>query len=164
MPKIDYKKKDNGTKWAIACNPVAQEYHSPTRIDKGTRMSSGWPVIVYADTAEAVCELVFSSYTLDDDGNLRDYTPRDLKVSVGYTSESEAKQVTDDAQEEVEGYIARPIKHPAREEWATVYQSHMFGEHGRRSGKRQGLVERIATQASSGRHRNPSTARSQGWK
>ena len=164
MPKIDYKKTDVGTKWAIACNPVTQEYHNPVEISQGKRMSSGWPVIVYGDSPDDVCQRVFTSYTLDADNHLTAYNPRNLKISVGYDSESEAQATVDDAHVEIDGLTTCPIKHPSRNEWAVVYQEHIFTNHGLGGERRNSLINKAQQQAASGNHKTPSTARSQGWR
>ena len=157
-----------GGTYAIACSPVIDKYSGPHQLHESkqngsTTLTTGLPVVVYGDTAEEVCDLLFSSYTLGELGELTDYVVRDIALSTGYDTEAEALEFATDAQEEVAGLLMRPLKHPDRDEWALPVSSHILATKGRGGDKRQKLEQKMTEKAAAGKHIALNQARSAGW-
>jgi len=159
-------KKPTGGKWAIAAAPVIDKYHL-VYVGENNNMDTGRPIVVYADTPQEVCDLLFSEYSLKEIINgvyeLESYVVRDVLISTGYQTEAEAQEFADDAMEEVEGLLMRPIKHPARDEWSLGVSSHILNTKGKQGPRRSKINDKIADQAVNGRHKSPAQAAAEGW-
>ena len=148
--------------WFVACNPVQDVYHLGYN-SENERTDTGQAVMIYGDTPQEVCGLLFSDYELDDDNGLVSYTLRDATISVGYPNENAANGFINKAQNEVPKLLMRPLKHPDREEYALIVSSHLLQTRGVNGPDRASLNQQIAAQAAAGNHKTPAQASADGW-
>ena len=155
--------RPTGGNWCIACNPVTGYYSSPIQTNENQTTDSGNPVIVYGDSPQAVCDMLFSAYELDVDNQLVSHTVRDISISVGYTSFEQAEANADGGQAEVDGLLMRPIKHPDRDEWALVWSDYVFDNHGVNGEHRATIASAHAAKVSANESKTPEEATALGW-
>ena len=156
-------KLHDGTKqlFGIACDPLLGVYHE---IDPTSEqyVESGLPVMVYADTKADAYDKLFSSWTLDADGNLDTYTPRETTVSIDYT-QADADQTVADIQEITDGIMVRAIKHPSRDEWAMHVSTHVI-QGAREGAKKDALMDKHLDKINAGKNKSKQKAKADGWR
>ena len=153
--------KNQPTKrYGIACNPLSDTYHM-FELETTQTLSTGQPVVVYADTKEEAYDQLFSEYTLDADGNLDTYTARATTLSIDYT-EADADQTAADAMEIIDGLLTRPIKHPDRDEWAMVVSQQVLGR-AKAGAKRDALLAKHVGKVSNGKNKSKDQAKLDNW-
>ena len=146
--------------FGIACNPLLGIYHFfETETNQG--LSTGQPIVVYADTKAEAYDLLFSAWTEDENGNLDTYTPHDISVSIDYT-EADALQTAADAMEIIGGLMIRPIKHPSRDEWAIIVSPQVLAK-ATAGAKRDALLSKHAAKVSQGKNKTKAEVIADDW-
>ena len=147
--------------YGIACDPLNGIYHEIDP-EPSQYVATGLPVIVYAATKAEAYAMLFSAYTLDEDGRLDTYTARPITYSTGYTK-AEADETVADAVEIIDGLKMAPKKHPTRDEYAVIFSTHIFSS-AKAGAKRDKLTAKHIKQVKDGKTKTKAQADADGWK
>jgi len=157
-------RRPTGGRYCIACNPVTGVYHGVIRTEPHRTTSTGLPVMIYGATPAELCDALFSAWELDDNNQLVSYQTRPVTVSTNYATEAEADANAAAARDEIPGLLIRPIKHPARDEWALIYSDHVMETRGRRGPNRAAILAANAAKRAAGHSKTQAEARAAGWR
>lgn len=142
----------------IACNPLTDIFHGGD-LDSNNRVSSGQPFIVYDLDDQFVNDLVYSSHSMDEDGDMT-FTPHEFAWSV-YFNEVDIDEVVSTINN-FDFLIVTKIKHPTEDKWAIPVNSAVFDAMPEGSDK-DFLTAKAAASISEGRRFDTATMITDGW-